>query len=344
MEVHPAPTASAVASLTDEGRFELLAMAILREADPIYRLVAHTGINAAGRTVKCPVDAIGFVRGSDPLHLVLVHHTTTLAKNLKDKWLHDPATVIARSADGPTAGPGDLLKAIEVASAARSESPELKVTLALTTNQEPDPTLITTITQAARAHGIDVDIWSRSRLSHELDFRAAGQWIRSQILGIDQDLLSAELLRELSKKSLESNCPRDDIRAWIPRALESTLADVRPNVTFLLGSSGLGKSVACWRLLQRHVDLGRCGLVISDDISQPHRPWNMHSSLPSSGFTQPSPPTAHRLSRSPLRTNRFYWSSRTSTASGERAHWRRSSPGGANRRLQTPLRPHRHGV
>lgn len=264
--MQPVPTASVLGSLTDEGQFEQLAMAILREADPIYRAVAHTGVNAAGRTVKCPVDAIGFVRGSDPLHLVLVHHTTVAAKNLKDKWLHDPAAVVARTSAGPTAGPGDLLKAIEVASMARSESPELKVTLALTTNQEPDPALVTTVTQAARAHGIDVDIWSRSRLSHDLDFRPAGQWIRSKILGIEQDLLSAELLRDLSRKSLDSNGLLDDSRAWIARTLESTLEKTRANVTFLLGGSGVGKSVVCFRRLESHVHMGGFGLVISDDL------------------------------------------------------------------------------
>jgi len=73
-------------------------------------------------------------------------------------------------------------------------------------------------------------------LSHELDFRPSGQWIRSQILGIEQDLLSAELLSNLAKKSLEANCPPDQPNAWIPRALESTLNPrTLSTVTYLLG-------------------------------------------------------------------------------------------------------------
>jgi len=64
---------------------------------------------------------------------------------------------------GPDSGAWDLLKAIELVARARAEIPELRVTLALTTNHEPDPTLITKVTQAAKAHDIDVDIWSGSR-------------------------------------------------------------------------------------------------------------------------------------------------------------------------------------
>jgi hypothetical protein len=66
-------TALALAAITDEGLFERLATSILREANPIYRSLVHTGVNATGKTIKSPVDGICFVPGSDPPHMIAFH-------------------------------------------------------------------------------------------------------------------------------------------------------------------------------------------------------------------------------------------------------------------------------
>jgi hypothetical protein len=84
-------TEQALASIGDEGLFERLATAILRNASPLYESLAHTGVNAAGKTIKSPLDGICFVYGSDPRHLIAVHHTTTARDGLEGKWLHDRA-------------------------------------------------------------------------------------------------------------------------------------------------------------------------------------------------------------------------------------------------------------
>ena len=93
-------TNQALAAMTDEGLFERVAMAVLRIAEPLCATLSHPGVNAAGKTRKAPLDGIGFVPGADPPHLVAVHHTTTAAGGLENKWLHDPATVKPRKPGG----------------------------------------------------------------------------------------------------------------------------------------------------------------------------------------------------------------------------------------------------
>ena len=110
----------ALAGITDQGKFELLATAVLREANPIYHALVHPGVNVDGRTVKSPLDGICFVGCATPPHMIAVHHTTARIDDLEGKWLHDPSTVKPRKKRGkPTAPPGDLLKTAEVVAAER---------------------------------------------------------------------------------------------------------------------------------------------------------------------------------------------------------------------------------
>ena len=78
-------TVQALAAITDEGLFERLAMAILREANPTYLPLVHPGVNVAGKTVKSPLDGICFVQGADPPHIIAVHHTITARDDLEKK-------------------------------------------------------------------------------------------------------------------------------------------------------------------------------------------------------------------------------------------------------------------
>lgn len=89
-------TAQTLAALNDQGVFERLATAILREANPLYHWLVHTGVNADGKTVKSPLDGICFVQGADPPHMIAVHHTIAARKDLGQKWLHDPSKVKPR--------------------------------------------------------------------------------------------------------------------------------------------------------------------------------------------------------------------------------------------------------
>src|ERR1017187_6714305 len=57
-------TAKELAKITDEGRFEQLATAVLRRADPLYRNLCHVGVNAAGPTRNSRLVALCFGPGA----------------------------------------------------------------------------------------------------------------------------------------------------------------------------------------------------------------------------------------------------------------------------------------
>src|SRR5258708_996158 len=261
-------TQRALAGLTDEGHFERLATAILREANPVYRSLVHAGVNTEGKTVKSPLDGICFVQGAQPPHLIAVHHTITERAGLEKKWLHDPARVKRRrkSSRAALAPAGDLLKTSEVVMSERKNTPLLRATLVLTTNQEPPEDLIRSLELAARQYAIEIDMWSQSRLSHFLDNEPAGQWLRHQYLGMTQELLSIELLRKLSQENLRIHRPYDDPVVWVNRELDQRIEQGKQRaLTFLIASSGSGKSVACHRALTAHAKGGGISLVLTHD-------------------------------------------------------------------------------
>ena len=110
-------------------------------------------------------------------------------------------------------------------------------------------------------------IWSRSRLAHVLDNTPAGQWVRWKLLGVTQELLSSELLAELSKTSLDAFRPSmDDPRAWVPRQLDQVLRLTRLPINFIVSETGLGKTVACYRTVLEHVDQGGYGLILPHEL------------------------------------------------------------------------------
>lgn len=84
-------TTKALSEITDEGLFEEVATAVLREAHPLCASLAHPGVNADGKTRKAPIDGIAVINdsGAGP-HLVAVQHTITAAKSLERKWLFEP--------------------------------------------------------------------------------------------------------------------------------------------------------------------------------------------------------------------------------------------------------------
>jgi hypothetical protein len=245
-------TDQALAGITDEGLFENLVTAILREANNDYKALCHPGVNEDGRTVKSPLDGICFVQGANPPLMIAAQHTITKRKELRNKWLNNPK--------------GDLIKTGELALEERKGKPDLRVTLVLTTNQEPDVRLISDVATEAQNYNMEVDLWSRSRLSQFLDTQPIGQRLRKQYLGIEQQILSSELLTELSRKSLELNQPLDNPDAWIHRSLDDVLQSKSREITFLVARSGFGKSVACFRYLQRHIENGGFGLIVPHKI------------------------------------------------------------------------------
>ncbi|TKV80135.1 hypothetical protein FDV58_17970 [Bradyrhizobium elkanii] len=253
--------------MTDDAAFERLATAVLREAKPEYATLVHTGVNVAGKTVKAPVDGITFVTGANPPRMIAAHHTTCARPDLRSKWLHDPSTVTPRKGGKPTAPPGDVLKTAEIVAAERKRTPLLRATLILTTNQEPPEELVRDTIAAGAERGIDIDIWSVTSLGHFLDNADQGQWLRYKHLGIDQERLSADLLASLSLKSLEIHGPHEEPDAWVSRTLDQAIAAASDDtILFVAAGSGLGKSIACYKQLRRHVHAGGYGLIMPHEI------------------------------------------------------------------------------
>lgn len=252
-----------LAEMTDDAAFERLATAVLREANPDYAALVHTGVNADGKTIKSPVDGITFITGAQPPRMIAAHHTTCAPAKLEGKWLHNPASVKPRKGSKPTAPPGDLRKTAAIFAAERTRRSSLCATLILTTNREPSPDVVCNTHAAAADCGIDVDIWSGTRLAHYLDTTAWGQWLRWKHLGIVQERLSRELLAKLSRDSLAAHRPPDDPQVWVARGLDRSVGAAANNgPLFIIAESGWGKSVACYKLLARHIDASGYGLVV----------------------------------------------------------------------------------
>lgn len=185
---------------------------------------------------------------------------------MEAKWLHNPTLVKIRKGTKPTAPPGDLIKTSEIVTEERKRIPNLQATLFLTTNHEPGEALLRNVHEEGYKHGVTIEIWSRSRLCDFLDIDPTGQWIRADFLGIEQELLSPDLLHKLSLDSLRQIQPYESPELWADRALDTTLKRTQHrDVTFLVAESGLGKSVACYRLLAAHVENEGFGLVLSHD-------------------------------------------------------------------------------
>lgn len=246
-----------LAQISDAGLFERLATAILREADWRTQHLVHTGMNLDGKTVRSPVDGITLLGHTDPPRMIAVHHTTCRRQDLDGKWLNDPLSSTT-TPDSKSASPeGDLIKTIRLYIEQKKEIPNLVSTIILTTTKEPSEKLVRKVHTVAHCAGVDVQIWANSALAHFLDVNPRGQWIRKCFLRIDQELLSLDLLQEISKMSLSYAVLHDDRRLWIDRELDLTLSQATNGpMLFLVAESGLGKTVACYRRIAKHIESG----------------------------------------------------------------------------------------
>jgi hypothetical protein len=247
-------TRELLSKLASPDEFELLATAVLREAEPSYAAIIPVGTNASGRTVRSPVDGISFHLYRGKRRLFLVQHTITARHGLRAKWLDQTS--------------GDVIKAKAIFEAERARSDVQSATLVLTTITDPDEKLIRDV-QALAGEGLSVDLWSGSRISDFLDRHPEGQWLRRQQFGTEASRLSLSQARYVSQKSLEDYLPlvtRDDLAA---RALDQSLwefAEQSRGAGFVIGESGLGKSVALRSLGHRWCDKGGIAIVLPHEL------------------------------------------------------------------------------
>jgi hypothetical protein len=246
-------TTATLESLTDRSRFEHLATSVLRKAEPRYAAIIQTGVNAQGETIVAPVDGLHLIPHSNPPHYVFVQHTTTDRKRLRGKWLSNKDA--------------DLPKASAEAKKVRQSQTDAVFTVVLATNQRLDPQLAIDVYQRAQAEQVAVDIWEQSRLADFLDSTADGHWLRRFYLGIEAERLSAELLHQLGRRSLELY--RQEVLLpgqgpLVHRSLiESILANALPGgpgLCLVTGRSGYGKSVATAQALDQWLSTGSLGL------------------------------------------------------------------------------------
>lgn len=258
----PTDTIQQLAAITDAAQFERISTSVLRYASPsVYANLSHQGVNTDGKTIKAPLDNVGWISREGQSMIVAAAHTTASRDDLNGKWLHDPATVKPRKKDGkPTQPAGDLVKAIDEIQKLRVQHPGLQATLALTCNRE-EPTDVRVKAQAlADAADISLDIWSVSRIAQYLDSTADGQAIRHAYLGTPTVLLSKGELLRAGLLSLDTRTPPTDPESMIERA-----AGIGGTGHVLLsGASGMGKTTLCVEFLRTALASGQAGMVLSD--------------------------------------------------------------------------------
>ena len=259
-------TAEALEAITDRGQFECLVISVLRKKNKDYAHILQTGINAAGEPVRSPVDGFCRVLGSAPAHFLMVQVTSTEREYLERKWLYD-STVAKKRSPVSTNSDGDLVKTGRLAQEIRRDFPHAKFTVILGTNQRIDADFQVKVHKKAEDFNVDCDIWDQSRLADFLDNSPEGHWLRKKYFDIEAEMLSESLLRNLCKRSLvlyEKEFLLTNPDNWVSRGVEDRVYDgiCRNTYTieFLVGESGLGKTVAAYRALQKHLATGGYGL------------------------------------------------------------------------------------
>ena len=246
-------TRQRLAAITDEGLFEGLATAVLRESEPECRSIVHVGINKDGKTIPSPVDGITYTHANGKRQLLAVHHTTSRKKDLRHKWLQSSSS--------------DVRKTLREIREQRQQDPTLRAKLILTTNEEPTTGLVHDVEKASNEEDVEITLWAGSRLAHFLDFDSTGQWIRQHFLGIEAIRISEGLFSHLSTLSARPELIADDPELWVERGVDRRLhRSSKDRVRFVLGDSGVGKTVACLKFIRRHVEAGGFGIVVDDDV------------------------------------------------------------------------------
>ncbi|MFA6063721.1 MAG: ATP-binding protein [Gallionella sp.] len=256
----PNSTIRKLSEITDPALFERLATDVLRTCKPsLYECLSHPGVNPDGKTVKAPIDGIGWVRDTGGDRVVAAAHSTDKQSDIQKKWLHDPNTVKVRKVGGkPTAPEGDLRKAIREIGSFRANQPSLQATLALTSNKEPDQESIVAAQQLATNSRVNLEIWSASRIAQFLD-SPEGQWIRNIYFGDPVEFVSLELLQSCTQRHLLEYSHLLNSEELVDRS--NTMAQSTGHV-LLVGPSGVGKTSIALQILKRHAENGGVGLVI----------------------------------------------------------------------------------
>lgn len=254
-------TIQQLATITDAARFERIATSVLRAANPTYANLSHQGVNTDGKTVKAPLDNIGWAHINGVPMFVAAAHTTASRDDLERKWLHDPTSVKPQKAGKkPTQPAGDLVKALGEISKLRERCPGLKATLILTCNREEPQGVRLKAEALADTANVFLDIWSASRIAQYLDTTPEGQAIRHAYFGTQVNLLSKAELFRVGGLSLNARNSPTDSHTLITRSVSfGAMGHV-----LLSGTSGMGKTTVCIEILRSALEGGQPGIILND--------------------------------------------------------------------------------
>jgi hypothetical protein len=259
-------TVKKLSEFKDAAKFERLATAYLRSFNPNkYQSTSHLGVNPKGSTVKAPLDGFSVYEENGELGVAGLEHTTTDISSLHDKFLKDLSTVKPKDPEkGPTGNEGDLRKAINEINGYRSKYQNIKkATIALVSTFDPKPETILDAKTLAKENDIDLEIHGGTTLADYLDTTAKGQYLRKLYLDEKPEKLSLELLREITEKQVDDYSKLIDIQLMVQRV---TCQPEIVNHQFLVGESGVGKSVIAFNSLKANFDKGSAGIILSEKI------------------------------------------------------------------------------
>lgn len=249
-------TAERLKSITDRSLFERLAGRVLALKEPELANLVATGINEKGETRKSPVDAFNKISEGK---YVYVEYTTD-DSDLERKWLFDSKKAIPRKVkrtNAPKYSDGDLLKASEAFLAIRSTNANASLSVYLVTNQWIDKAISDKVDIKAQELGVTVKMFPGQVLSDFLDTNPTGQYLRKEFLGVEAELPSLPLLKEIAAKNLSQFKAEIYIeKATVKRPNESDLElmvnSSISSLNLLVAESGMGKSTTCVRLMESY--------------------------------------------------------------------------------------------
>lgn len=247
-------TRSKLSKIASPDTFEALATAVLRAAEPAYSSFVHVGTNIDGRAVRSPVDGIAIDTADGNRRLLMAQHTITARKDLRAKWLDQTN--------------GDVTKAQAILAQERARNSVQHGTLVLTTTCDPSEDLIRDV-YATAGSALAIDLWSASRIADFLDRHPEGQWLREQQFGDPATRLSPSQMREIAAKSLADYLPLVSRDEAVPRSIDTLLVDFAIDgrgAGFVIGESGLGKSVALRRLCDEWLVDGGIALFLPHEF------------------------------------------------------------------------------
>jgi hypothetical protein len=259
-------TVKKLSEFKDAAKFERLATAYLRSFNPNkYQSTSHLGVNPKGSTVKAPLDGFSVYEENGELGVAGLEHTTTDISNLHDKFLKDLSTVKPKDPKkGPTGNEGDLRKAINEINGYRLKYQDIKkATIVLVSTFDPKPETILDAKALGKENNIDIDIHGGTTIADYLDTTAKGQYLRKLYLDEKPEKLSLELLREITEKQVDDYSKLIDVQLMVQRV---TCQPEVINHQFLVGESGVGKSVIAFNSLKANFDNGSAGIILSEKI------------------------------------------------------------------------------